>query len=489
MKRILAVVVACLVGFALFPCAGLVQSGDQASRAVRRTSSEPGTSAKDQKRVALIIGNSAYADIPLRNSARDAQDISAVMQGLGFTVQTKINANQRQMDEAVNEFIQKVRNGDVALFYFSGHGLQVNGENYLIPVGGKITSEADVHYAAVNVGRILANLEESKNKINIVILDACRNNPFKGLRSYGKGLSPVDAPVGTFIAYATSPGSVAADGTGANSPYTKHLLDALKVEGTSIENVFKRVLRAVRDETVGKQTPWYSSCLPDDFYFRHMARVSPEPALPSREPPQTPPVSRPVPQKPEKLIASVAPSPPAVSMPAARPQKPPIQIEPVKRDQSKENALIEAAEEGRLDGVKRLLSEGVNVNAKDNLGNTALVWARSLGHTRVVDILRKHGALDPEKDAPFLEAAQQGNMSNMERLLSEGADINERSDSHDQATALQYAAMNGYTETVRLLLERGATTDGAYRRAKEWGFTETMQLLSEWNGRHKRQEQ
>ena len=241
MKRILAVVVACLVVFGLFPLTGLAQSYDQSSKAVRRTSQESGASAKDQKRVALIIGNSAYTDVPLRNPARDAQDISTVLQGLGFTVQTKINANHRQMDEAVNEFIQKVRNGDVALFYFSGHGVQVKGENYLIPVGGTITSEADVHYAAVNVGRILANLEDSKNRINIVILDACRNNPFKGFRSYGKGLSPVDAPVGPFIAYATSPGSVAADGTGTNSPYTKHLLQELKVDGSKIEDAFKQV--------------------------------------------------------------------------------------------------------------------------------------------------------------------------------------------------------------------------------------------------------
>ncbi len=247
---------------------------EQTSRAIRRDTSDPA------KKFALVIGNKDYKDSPLRNPVNDAEDISAVLKGLGFRVQTKTNANRRQMDEAIKEFVQKVQNGDVALFYFSGHGAQVKGENYLLPVGTSIKSESDVVYDAVPVGRILGKLEESKNRINIVILDACRNNPFKGFRSAGQGLSPVDAPVGTFIAYATAPGSVAVDGTGRNSPYTKHLIQALKTEGVNIDNAFRQVLRGVRQETDGKQNPWVSSCLPDEFYFNGSS-PSPSSGVPS----------------------------------------------------------------------------------------------------------------------------------------------------------------------------------------------------------------
>ncbi len=207
----IALILICLLGSLSFA------ADEETSKAVRRASPTiaAGSAAK---KVALVIGNKAYKDAPLRNPVNDAQDISNVLKGLGFAVQTKIDVNRRQMDEAVGEFIQKIQNGDVALFYFSGHGAQVKGENYLLPVGVSIESESDVHYDAVPVGRILQKLEESRNKINIVILDACRNNPFRGFRSASKGLSPIDAPVGTFIAYATAPGAVAADGTGRNSP-------------------------------------------------------------------------------------------------------------------------------------------------------------------------------------------------------------------------------------------------------------------------------
>ena len=251
---------------------------DETPKAIRRASPTMADSAA--RKVALVIGNKDYKDAPLRNPVNDAEDISNVLKGLGFAVQIKTNVNHRQMDEAVKEFVQKIQNGDVALFYFSGHGTQVKGENYLLPVGGSIESESDVYYDAVSVGRILAKLEESRNKINIVILDACRNNPFRGFRSPSKGLSPMDAPVGTFIAYATAPGSVAADGTDRNSPYAKHLMQGLNLKGVPIEKVFKQVLREVRKETEGNQVPWIASSLQDDFYFNPSHEVS----LPVTEP-------------------------------------------------------------------------------------------------------------------------------------------------------------------------------------------------------------
>ena len=174
------------------------------------------------------------------NPAHDAEDISAVLQTLGFSVQTKINVNQREMEEAVNKFIQGIQNGDVALFYFSGHGVQAKGENYLIPIGASIQSEPDVRFKTLNAGLIPWKDGRVPESDEHSYLDACRNNPFKGLfRSAGTGLSKMDAPKGTFIAYATSPDSVAADGTGRNSPYTKHLYGGSPYQGHSHRNGFQ----------------------------------------------------------------------------------------------------------------------------------------------------------------------------------------------------------------------------------------------------------
>ena len=245
-----------------------VSADDQTPKAVRRSSSESGTSIKDQRRVALVIGNSDYKIHPLQNPAHDAEDISGVLRNLGFSVQTKVNVDHRGMEEAVNKFVQEIQNGDVALFYFSGHGVQVKGENFLIPLDDSMQMEADVRFKTLNAGLVLAKMEESRNRTNIVILDACRNNPFKGLfRSASTGLSKMDAPKGTFIAYATSPDSVAADGTGRNSPYTKYLMQALTVKDISIAQAFTRVANAVDKETAGQQTPWILSSLLNDFYF------------------------------------------------------------------------------------------------------------------------------------------------------------------------------------------------------------------------------
>ena len=265
--------------YLMLPTSPSLAADDETTKAVRRASPE-GMSIKGQKRIALVIGNNQYKESPLRNPTHDAEDIANVLRGLGFTVQTKINADQRGMEDAVKEFVREIQNGDVGLFYFSGHGVQVGGENYLIPVGDSIEFETDVRYKAVNAGLILGRMEESRNRTNIFILDACRNNPFKGFRSMSKGLTMMDAPVGTFIAYATAPGSVAADGTDRNSPYAKHFMQALKLKGMKIEEVFKQVLREVRNETQGKQIPWTASSLQDDFWFNpgNTSLPAPEPA-------------------------------------------------------------------------------------------------------------------------------------------------------------------------------------------------------------------
>jgi TonB family protein len=220
------------------------------------------------KRLALVIGNSAYPNAPLKNPVNDAQDIAATLRALGFEVISRENVNQNDMKRAIREFGEKIRGASVGLFYYAGHGVQVNGENYLVPVDAKIESEQEVEYECVKAGFVLAQLDAARNSMNIVILDACRNNPFaRSFRSESKGLAQMDAPSGTLIAYATAPGSVASDGTGRNGLYTQELLKQMRTSGLGIEDVFKRVRISVRAATQQKQTPWESSSLVGDFYF------------------------------------------------------------------------------------------------------------------------------------------------------------------------------------------------------------------------------
>src|SRR5262245_8295997 len=224
--------------------------------------------AVKNKRLALVIGNAAYKESPLANPVNDARDMSQLLTGLGFEVVYRQNASQAEMKSAIREFGNKIVKGDVALFYFAGHGAQVNGENYLIPVDAVITKEEEIEYESVNAGLALAQMASAANKLNIVILDACRNNPFaRSFRSQTRGLAQISAPAGTIIAYATDPGSVAADGKGKNGLYTEELLKAMRVPGLKIEDVFKQVRIAVRNRSQGKQTPWESSSLEGDFYF------------------------------------------------------------------------------------------------------------------------------------------------------------------------------------------------------------------------------
>src|SRR5215475_6624622 len=200
-----------------------------------------GPAAKN-KRVALVIGNAAYKSSPLSNPVNDARDMARVLRELGFEVIYKENASQTDMKSSIREFGASIRASDVALFYYAGHGAQVKGENYLIPVNAVITKEEEVEYESVNAGFVLAQMANAQNKLNIVILDACRNNPFaRSFRSAASGLAQMNAPAGTIIAYATEPGSVAADGAGRNGLYTEELLKAMRAPGLKIEDVFKRV--------------------------------------------------------------------------------------------------------------------------------------------------------------------------------------------------------------------------------------------------------
>ncbi len=223
-----------------------------------------------EKRTALIIGNSQYAIGALKNPAHDAQDMADTLKGLGFVVTLQLDGTQEKMEAAISQFGRELYKGGVGLFYYAGHGIQVGGENFLIPVNAKIESETDVRYKAVPMGQILGKMGEARNGLNIVILDACRDNPFsRGFRSSTRGLAVVSSASakGTLIAYATSPGKVASDGNSRNGLYTKHLLENMQTPGIPVEQVFKRVLQGVEQETQGKQSPWTSSSFSGDFYF------------------------------------------------------------------------------------------------------------------------------------------------------------------------------------------------------------------------------
>jgi TRAP transporter TAXI family solute receptor len=226
------------------------------------------SSAHAFQRNAFVIGNGNYKYSPLLNPVNDAQDIAKILKKLKFNVEHLENASQRKMEDAIRQFEKKLKNGGVGLFYFAGHGLQVRGRNYLIPIAANIQEETDVKYEAVDAGRVLDAMYNAGNELNIVILDACRNNPYaRSFRSSNIGLARMDAPKGTIVAYSTSPGSVAFDGSGRNSPYTGALLNHIVTPRMSIEQVFKRTRFDVDKLTNGKQTPWESTSLTGDFSF------------------------------------------------------------------------------------------------------------------------------------------------------------------------------------------------------------------------------
>ena len=240
-------------------------------------------------RTALVIGNSTYASAPLVNPVNDAGDIAAKLRNLGFSVTILTNASRREMRRAVRKYSQELRlTGGVGMFYYAGHGMQIKGINYLIPTDAVMENEFEIPDEAVSANSVLRALEEAGNEMNIVVLDACRDNPFaKSYRSTAtRGLARMDAPGGSIIAYATAPGDVASDGDGRNGIYTKHLLANMDKTGMPIEQMFKKVRIGVIDDSSGNQTPWEESSLRTDFYFSP-AQIY-EVNLPQNTQPQTP---------------------------------------------------------------------------------------------------------------------------------------------------------------------------------------------------------
>jgi hypothetical protein len=244
----------------------------RASQVAATQNSRPAQNMSTERRVALVIGNATYKINPLKNPVNDSTDMARSLRSVGFDVIEANNTTLAQMREATRRFADKLGNSDVGLVYYSGHGVEVKGKNYLIPVNADIKREYEVVDQAFDASQFLEmmdNIRGPNNKrVNILIVDACRNNELqRSWRSTNNGLARMDAPGGTFISFATAPGRVAADGIGRNSPYTKHLLQALKQPNVPIEQVFKVVRRNVMEETKGEQIPWENSSLVGDFYF------------------------------------------------------------------------------------------------------------------------------------------------------------------------------------------------------------------------------
>jgi hypothetical protein len=227
-----------------------------------------------EKRLALVIGNSDYVyGNTLPNPVNDAIAIRQALTDVGFSVLYYVNADQKTMKRAMDEFGEQLKNYTVGLFYYAGHGIQVKGNNYLIPVDAALKVEQDVDYDCIDAGRLLGKMEAAGTTTNIVILDACRNNPFERQWSgrasgQGNGLAFMNAPSGSLIAYATSPGKTASDGAGKNGLYTSAILQYIKVPGLSIEEFFKNVRTTVERNSNRAQTPWESTSLKGNFYFR-----------------------------------------------------------------------------------------------------------------------------------------------------------------------------------------------------------------------------
>src|SRR5712672_3763985 len=228
-----------------------------------------------ESRVALVIGQSNYrAVVPLPNPANDARAMSQLLGNAGFEVMDAADLSQNEMREQVGDFAAKVaaKGPDtVALVFYAGHGLQIDGENFLVPVDVDPKREADIPIQAVRLNDVLNTLASVPSRMRILLLDACRNNPFPDIsKTSGGGLAIVDAKIGapnTFLSFSTSPGAIAEDGSGADSPYTTALLAAARETNIPIEETFKRVRLSVNKATEGRQTPWDSSSLTEDFRF------------------------------------------------------------------------------------------------------------------------------------------------------------------------------------------------------------------------------
>ena len=311
--------------------------------------------AASERRVALIIGNSHYKEVGNRlvNPVNDAELMAKTLSAVGFAVTKVVNAGLTEMRKAMTEYSRRLAQPNtVGLFYYAGHGMQVEGQNYLLPVDASLVHKDDLSWSAVAVNdflRTLDSLSGRDGRLNVVILDACRNNPFaRGWRSVSRGLATVDAPSGTLIAFATAPGDVAADGSEGNSPYTLALAEMIKRPGLAIEQTFKgaRLLVRKRTQKSGKvQVPWESTSLTGDFYF-----------------------------VPEKTV-----NPPSAPQPSARlKEKSPLVVAkgPTVRQPKKAGDCV--ALSGKL-SAPLLVHKGMKLCSKNKIDRAVIKWVRKRG--------------------------------------------------------------------------------------------------------------
>ena len=231
--------------------------------------SETAAGEQQEFKVALVIGNSKYLASPLANPVNDSRAFATKLRTLGFQVIERENLQAKQIPSTLREFRASLKPGAVALFFYAGHGLQIKGSNYLPSVDADITSEEDVPMNSIDLNKVLDMLGEAKTRLNLVFLDACRNNPYaRSFRSSTGGLAKVEAPSGTLISFATRPGSVASDGQGQHGLYTEYLLKAIDEPNVQIEQALKTVVSGVKKTSKGQQEPWMEGSIEGDFYFR-----------------------------------------------------------------------------------------------------------------------------------------------------------------------------------------------------------------------------
>jgi uncharacterized caspase-like protein len=306
----------------------------------------PQTPATAEGRYALLIGNNEYQHAPsLRNAVNDANDLGAVLKQIGFDVQIVTNAGRRSMEESIDRFVASLTPGSVGLFLYSGHGMQIDQENYLVPVDFELKDEASVRYDAYPASKVHDRVARAGVRLNIVILDACRNNGFTSSRSGSAGLAAMNAARGSFIAFSTAPGSTASDNPrGRNGLFTSYLLETIRKPGLKLDEVFNQVRQSVYQASENKQLAWTSSSVIGDFYF-----------LPTGATP-------PAPQRDLTLVSDSQPpaarvelaAAPAVTAPAASPP----------RQAAADTSAADAAE----DRLLKLVARGSAVRASlDNL--------------------------------------------------------------------------------------------------------------------------
>jgi hypothetical protein len=332
--RSMLIIVCLLLGVTVFGSAQSGKRGQQGPRGVTGAPASP-LPSPPERRVALVMGNAAYHyTAPLQNPVHDAQDMARMLKELQFQVILKTDATLETMADAIFAFGEQLKGGGVGLLYYSGHGMQVKGENYLIPIDANVMREDDIKRKTINARDILYKMDEAKSHLNLVFLDACRNNPFpRSVRAVARGLAGMNAPSGTLLVFATNPDNVASDGAERNGTYTKHLLHYLTQPGLEVGMMLRKIRTAVKEETGGQQVPWENGSIEGEFYFTGLSGGPPAAGV-------TPPMAASVPPP----FGTRPPAPPAA---AAAATETPVDISGVWREVSPNpGTLTQTTQEG-----------------------------------------------------------------------------------------------------------------------------------------------